>query len=214
MSKRDGDGRTLLHYAAREGHLEVVKYLINKGSNINEKDNYGGRIPLHYAAMNEHLEVVKYLINKGANIDEKDNRGVTALHQAIYWGRLNVVKFLVRNGANIHERNNEGKSPLEETAYAGDTEGVRNYLSRLPQLETAVDSTCISRMICNDRSILNRLLGIQSEEAVRVFELLPHSLICYIVALANGEYIIPFNNDKERSRIERAKTLLMQLSST
>ena len=39
---RDYDRRTALHVAASEGHLDVVKYLVNKGANVNRSDRWGG----------------------------------------------------------------------------------------------------------------------------------------------------------------------------
>ena len=39
---RDYDRRTALHVAASEGHLDVVKYLVRLGANVNRSDRWGG----------------------------------------------------------------------------------------------------------------------------------------------------------------------------
>nr|WP_297278145.1 ankyrin repeat domain-containing protein [uncultured Brachyspira sp.] len=44
--------------ASRNGHLEVVKLLIDKGADVNAKDDYN-RTALMLASSNGHLEVVK-----------------------------------------------------------------------------------------------------------------------------------------------------------
>jgi len=62
---------TPLHYAAQNGHLSVVEYLVNQKADINAKD-YGKMTPLHYAAQNGHLSVVEYLINQKADINAKN----------------------------------------------------------------------------------------------------------------------------------------------
>ena len=49
--------------ATEEGHLEVVKFLVENGANIHA-DNYGA---LRVASQNGHLEVVKFLVERGAD---------------------------------------------------------------------------------------------------------------------------------------------------
>ncbi|RPB22045.1 ankyrin, partial [Terfezia boudieri ATCC MYA-4762] len=60
--------RTALHIAAKKGHLEVVKVLLDKGATINAMTHVN-RTALHMAAENGHLEVVKVLLDKGATIN-------------------------------------------------------------------------------------------------------------------------------------------------
>ena len=51
---------TPLHYAAREGHLSVVEYLVNQKADINAK-NYHGETPLGVA---KKSNVVEFLNSK------------------------------------------------------------------------------------------------------------------------------------------------------
>ncbi|KAM5336374.1 glutaminase liver isoform, mitochondrial isoform 3-T3 [Glossophaga mutica] len=61
MEQKDYDSRTALHVAAAEGHIEVVKFLI-EACKVNPfvKDRWGN-IPLDDAVQFNHLEVVKLL---------------------------------------------------------------------------------------------------------------------------------------------------------
>jgi len=43
---------------AKNGHLEVVKYLVTAGADISTENNYAMR----WASRNGHLEVIKYLV--------------------------------------------------------------------------------------------------------------------------------------------------------
>jgi len=63
---------TPLHYAAWNGHLSVVEYLVNQKADINAK-NKNNWTPLHYAAQNGHLSVVEYLVNQKADINAKNS---------------------------------------------------------------------------------------------------------------------------------------------
>jgi len=68
--------------AAKNGHLEFVKYLVENGAKI-------GDHAVGYASLYGHLDVVKYLIEKGATI------GDSAVFNAAENGHLDVVKYLV-----------------------------------------------------------------------------------------------------------------------
>ena len=50
--------------------LNVVKYLIKHGADVNKAGYSNGAAPLFIAAQNGHLNVVKYLIKHGADIIE------------------------------------------------------------------------------------------------------------------------------------------------
>ena len=82
----------MLFTACELRHLDVVKYLVEKGADIHAANDYA----LRYASFNGHLDVVKYLVEKGANIHAVDDY---ALRYAADNGRLDVVKYLVEKGA-------------------------------------------------------------------------------------------------------------------
>ena len=87
-----------LKLASKNGQLEVVKYLVSEGADINNNHPWHGHA-LGLAAKKGHLEVVKYLIEKGANIHADND---LALQWASGNGHLDVVKYLVESGADIH----------------------------------------------------------------------------------------------------------------
>nr|XP_033331128.1 putative ankyrin repeat protein RF_0381 [Megalopta genalis] len=62
----DKCGNTSLHNAARKGHMDVVKLLVNKGANLNQSNNKG-LTSLYYSTKAGHLNVVKFLVEKRAN---------------------------------------------------------------------------------------------------------------------------------------------------
>ena len=57
--------RNLLYLAARNGHVSICEYLINKGLNVNEIQS-SGSTALHGAAYYGQINVVKLLLNYGA----------------------------------------------------------------------------------------------------------------------------------------------------
>lgn len=62
---RDYDKRTPLHLAASEGHLDICRFLVGKGAQINRSDRWGGS-PLDDARRGKHTEVIQFLQQNGA----------------------------------------------------------------------------------------------------------------------------------------------------
>ena len=89
-----------LHIVAQEGHVEVVKLLLEKGANI-EAINNQGFTSLWIAAYKGHTEIVKVLIAAGANIEAIDDEGYTPLEVAARNGHVEVVKLLLEKGAKV-----------------------------------------------------------------------------------------------------------------
>jgi glutaminase len=56
----DYDGRTALHLAAAEGHLDVVEYLLGSGTESGPVDRWGGT-PLSDAETNGHATIADLL---------------------------------------------------------------------------------------------------------------------------------------------------------
>jgi hypothetical protein len=77
-SKHDS---TNLCWAACNGHLKVVEYLVEQKADINGRGNQKCT-PIMLASMHGRLEVVKYLLEKGANVHFKSDRRMNALDYA------------------------------------------------------------------------------------------------------------------------------------
>ncbi|MCV9885108.1 ankyrin repeat domain-containing protein [Metabacillus halosaccharovorans] len=91
---------TWLHVAARAGKLDMIKFLIESGMDININEGVLKSAPIAHAASEGTISIVEYLFNHGAKLDVSDpNRN--PLFSAIYGGHLDIVKFLVQNGIDI-----------------------------------------------------------------------------------------------------------------
>lgn len=89
---------TPLDRASYDGHLEIVQFLLEKGSSANQLRT-NGTTPLFVASLNGNLEVVKLLLQHGADINKiRDDLG-TPLSIASYKGHDKVVQVLLDNGA-------------------------------------------------------------------------------------------------------------------
>lgn len=105
---------TGLFYAAQEGKLDAVKYLVEEcGAKLGAAEN-DGLSPLVAAAFRGHAAVVEYLVQQGAEVDETDLRratgGYTALAWTAYHGHAAAAKHLLVRGADSSLKNYDGKT--------------------------------------------------------------------------------------------------------
>ena len=102
----------LIEYSAYKGlYLKAIKYLVNKGVAINQRDKTGATALMN-AAYAKNIEVVNYLLAQGAGPNIETNNGFTALKFAIIQNELETVKALIKNGANVNHRDKRDKTPL------------------------------------------------------------------------------------------------------
>jgi ankyrin repeat protein len=89
-----------MHWATGGDHKKMVELLIDKGADVNARDE-SGWTPLHYAAFNGHKDVAELLIAKGADVNAKDAGagGLTPLDYAKGMNYKDVADLLKKHGA-------------------------------------------------------------------------------------------------------------------
>ncbi|CEO17476.1 ankyrin repeat protein [Rickettsia monacensis] len=71
------NAKTILHFAAKSGNLNLVNWLIENKADIHAKTNSGETI-LHFAAESGNLNLVSLLIHNGTDINTKTDDGLTS----------------------------------------------------------------------------------------------------------------------------------------
>ncbi|XP_055892148.1 ankyrin repeat and KH domain-containing protein mask-1-like [Biomphalaria glabrata] len=108
----------LIESAQSSFGVEVLKYLLDKGADINQKDCLG-LTALHRAAESHKLDFLEVLLKRGAPVNLKSYKGRTPLHQAVR--DANTVRFFLENQANVNADDFYGDTPLSlATARHGD----------------------------------------------------------------------------------------------
>ena len=119
LSSVDRHGSSAEHWAAGQGHLECLQYLLNLRINQQQSSSdkiktlskrirrRDGKTCLHYAARNGQLHIAKYLIEvMEYKVDERSGEGSTPLHLACYGGHPEMIEYLHGTaGADIHAVN-------------------------------------------------------------------------------------------------------------
>ena len=120
---RDYDRRTAIHVAASEGHLEICKFLVKRGTRINRSDRWGGS-PLDDAQRHRHKEVAQYLRALGATPGSA-SRGTNFIKAAAE-GDLDEVEMLLMTGeVDVNEGDYDKRTALHLAAGEGNVAIVR-----------------------------------------------------------------------------------------
>lgn len=87
-----------LTLAAGMENLELVRFLVEKGADVNAV-NAEGWTALMAAARKGSLDIVRFLLDKGAALDAKDRFGNTAAMEAARGQYVSVVRLIIGRGA-------------------------------------------------------------------------------------------------------------------
>ena len=117
-----------IHLAAELGTIKQVKRFIDKGVDVNSR-NEDGETPLHMAVYYGGRSMVEFLIANGAIVDIKNNGGETPLHPAAWAGETAVITTLINYGADVNAQDNSGDTPLHEAVRKGHENTVKVLLA-------------------------------------------------------------------------------------
>ena len=109
VDARDTYGWTALMYASENGHMEIVKLLLEKGADISIRSRKGyrkGYTALLIAAEKGNANIIEILLNAGADINERINfilkfKGKSAVEIAHKRGHEKLLELLILRGADL-----------------------------------------------------------------------------------------------------------------
>ena len=121
----DRFGRTPLHWAAEQGHLDVVLALLRAGACVDPRSQCKAT-PIMLAASGGHVGIVGVLVHYRAGESDcwpfsRHRRGIdhwrsTALHYAAAGGHVAVVRHLLDAGFDRGQHDGAGLTPAEVSA--------------------------------------------------------------------------------------------------
>jgi len=95
-------------WASFKGYKDIVRYLLDNGGNVNH-DKFGEVSLLMDAVNNEEIAFAEYLIGVGAEVNlALPSGGETALHKAAVNNKYKSMKMLIENGGDVNRRAKDG----------------------------------------------------------------------------------------------------------
>ena len=110
---------------SRDGHLRVVKHLVENGADVNMRDHHGFT-PLHLSVRGGHLDIAAYLLEEGeADVNLPAKSGYTPLASAAENGNLDIVDYLIDHGADLDSSSVSGSTVVLNAVKNGHIDVVR-----------------------------------------------------------------------------------------
>ncbi|KAK6912740.1 PGG domain [Dillenia turbinata] len=135
-----GSLNTVLHLAARFGHVELVSQIMNLSPEMALAENEKMETPLHEACREGHEKIAKILVNNDPWVAYKVNRnGETALFVASERGKLHEVKLLLKYQWMLMLELDRATTSLHAAASAGHTDVVKEILKARPDFARKKD---------------------------------------------------------------------------
>ena len=187
--------KTLFFNAVRDGNLQEVHALMQKGVDLDSKDD-NDYTPLHYAAMVNNVSIADILLKNGVSIDSQAITKRTPLHIGAQFGSVEVVKLLTENGAKLDPKDQYGLSALHVAVEHGHESIIEILLkngAKVNLRNRADNNTSLHMAILLDKTYIVKLL-------------LQHG--ADIKAEFGRSCRTPINHVTESGSIEMIKTLL------
>ena len=131
INDENEEGKKVIHSCIlNTNNLEILKFIIEMGANVNDKTKSNYWRPIHFAsAYNSNLDILKYLIKKGANIFNKTVCGFKPIFLATTNSSLKIFKYFSTLDSDIHYKNKYGCNSIYYVCKENKLNKVKFFLS-------------------------------------------------------------------------------------
>lgn len=133
-----------LHRAAALGLAHITRALLERGADVNLKNN-SGWTAVHVACYYYHKDILAALLSSsyGYDIELANKDGWTSLHAAASQGHADVVQMLLAHNASVNARASDQSTPLHAACRHGHARAVKALLGAgaAPSLKDANGNT-------------------------------------------------------------------------
>ena len=136
FSTKDSNGNTLAYCVLQDRDVERLKYLVQRGIDLESKNNTGSTVFME-AVRNNDLEMCGILLSLGSDVNTMNGSGYTPLMEAYQHGNMQMVQFLLDKGCdtNIRAGNKDKQTALIMAVVKNDLEMCDKLLDHGANLE-------------------------------------------------------------------------------
>lgn len=139
--------------------LDRIKFLVEKGADINKRDAQG-YMAIHSAARNRDDKVLELLLALKADPNVLDQDGFTALHHAVLRNHPPSIDVLLKGGADPDLKTREGYTPLALAIIEDQYKTAMALIKGGAPVETAVgDAKLTPLMLASGKETRRLTLG-------------------------------------------------------
>jgi ankyrin repeat protein len=161
LDARNNNDNTLLMYACMYNQLEIIRYLVERGAEVNFADKQGDTAFLYLCGCDNHqeeldLECIRYLVGRGADHTKTGLDGFTALMYASrclnrvhFRVDAEVIEYLIDLGVDPKAESTAGQVYLDYLLSDRQNDGVAMRLIRDGYVEIS-DERFVGTVLLND----------------------------------------------------------------
>ena len=166
--------QTALHHAAQNGNEEIVKLLLDNGTDI-ECENDVGNTPLVVAAIAGRCQVVQILLARKANTFKQNSKRQTLVsqlaslpHKDFVHGHIETVRALLKAGISVDDTDNLRMSALHHAMGMSNPKIAQELLrsGADPMLQDAIWWTPLHHAARNDKECSELLLEYKADPQI------------------------------------------------
>lgn len=110
LHAKNGGGWNSIQCATKNGHLDIVKFLLENGVDVKNKSKKIGKNCLHTACEFGKYKICEYIISKAPNlITDTDSNGQHAGHYAAKNGHTDILQLLINTNKNALQKASDDK---------------------------------------------------------------------------------------------------------
>ena len=132
VNKLTHDNRIYLHWAANKGNVEIIEYLIAKGSDINLEDSKG-ETPLTFAAIGgqSNPKLYEAFFKAGIEPKKKYKDGINLQLMTIATDKnLTLSDYLATKGLSLKDVDSNGNTAFDYAAKTGNVAFLKTLLAK------------------------------------------------------------------------------------